>query len=67
MCMITCSGLKDLTCQIANALKEQGVKKGDRVAIYMPVSLVAAATMLACARVGAVHRFTLGHVCCVIW
>ena len=48
--------LKDMTCQIANVLKSQGVKKGDRVAIYMPVSLEAAATMLACTRIGAVHR-----------
>ena len=45
-----------MTCQIANVLKSQGVKKGDRVAIYMPVSLEAAATMLACTRIGAVHR-----------
>ena len=49
--------LKDMTCQIANVLKEQGVQKGDIVAIYMPVSLIAAATMLACTRIGAVHRY----------
>ena len=48
-----------MTCQIANVLKSQGVKKGDRVAIYMPVSLEAAATMLACTRIGAVHRWVL--------
>ena len=39
-----------MTCQIANVLKRQGVRKGDRVAIYMPVSPIAAATMLACTR-----------------
>ena len=49
--------LKDLTCRVANALKTQGIKRGDRVAIYMPVSLMAAATMLACTRIGAVHRW----------
>ena len=46
-----------MTCRIANVLKGQGVKKGDCVAIYMPVSLMAAATMLACTRIGAVHRY----------
>ena len=46
-----------MTCQVANTLKSQGVKKGDVVAIYMPVSLEAAAVMLACTRIGAVHRY----------
>ena len=45
-----------MTCQIANALKTQGVKKGDRIALYMPNSPLLAASMLACARIGAVHR-----------
>ena len=53
---ISCRQLLELTCQIANALKTEGVKKGDRVAIYMPVSPQLAASMLACARIGAVHR-----------
>ncbi|XP_022094939.1 acetyl-coenzyme A synthetase 2-like, mitochondrial isoform X2 [Acanthaster planci] len=44
-----------MTNQIANALKTQGVKKGDRVAIYMPVSPLAVASMMACARIGAIH------------
>ena len=40
---------------MANALRSHGVLKGDRVAIYMPVSPLAVAAMLACARIGAVH------------
>ena len=54
-----CRELKNLTCKVANTLKSQGVKKGDRVAIYMPVSLEAAAVMLACTRIGAVHRYCI--------
>ena len=41
--------------RIANALKSLGVKKGDRVSIYMPNTIEAIATMLACARIGAIH------------
>lgn len=41
--------------QIANMLKAHGIKKGDRVAIYMPTSTMTVATMLACARIGAIH------------
>lgn len=41
--------------KIANMLKAYGVKKGDRVAIYMPTSTMVVAVMLACARIGAVH------------
>ena len=48
--------LLEMTCRIANALKSDGVKKGDRVAIYMPVSPLLVASMLACARIGAIHR-----------
>ncbi len=51
-----CSTLLDMTCQVANVLKKDGVKKGDRVAIYMPVSPLLVAAMLACARIGAIHR-----------
>jgi acetyl-CoA synthetase len=43
------------TCRIANALRRLGVRKGDRVAIYMPMIPEAAIAMLACARIGAVH------------
>jgi len=44
-----------MTCQIANAFKQYGIVKGDRVAVYMPVSPLLVATMMACARIGAVH------------
>ena len=50
------SELLEKTCQIANVLKRKGVKKGDTVCIYMPVSPIAVACMLACTRIGAVHR-----------
>ena len=52
---ITYQQLLDLVCRIANVLRSAGVKKGDRVAIYMPVSPVGVASMLACTRIGAVH------------
>ena len=44
-----------MTCRIANVLKRNGVRKGDVVAIYMPAIPLAVASMLACARIGAVH------------
>lgn len=47
--------LLDTTCRLANTLKSHGIQKGDRVAVYMPVSPLAVASMLACARIGAVH------------
>ena len=47
-------------CLFANALKGLGVKKGDRVAIYMPLVPEAAIAMLACARIGAVHSVVFG-------
>jgi len=43
------------TCQLANALKTKGVRKGDRVCLYMPMVPEAAYAMLACARIGAIH------------
>ncbi|EKT60815.1 acetate--CoA ligase [Providencia sneebia] len=42
-------------CQFANVLKQQGIRKGDVVAIYMPMVVEAAVAMLACARIGAIH------------
>ncbi|EFB73156.1 MULTISPECIES: acetate--CoA ligase [Providencia] len=42
-------------CQFANVLKKQGIRKGDVVAIYMPMVVEAAVAMLACARIGAIH------------
>ncbi|MFO7303141.1 MAG: acetate--CoA ligase [Acidobacteriota bacterium] len=47
-------------CRFANVLKSLGVKKGDRVAIYLPVIPEAAIAMLACARIGAVHSVVFG-------
>ena len=52
---ITYKELFDRTCQFSNAIESQGVKKGDRVIIYMPMIPEAAIAMLACARIGAVH------------
>jgi acetyl-CoA synthetase len=47
-------------CKFANTLKQQGVTKGDRVAIYMPMIPEAAVAMLACARIGAIHSVVFG-------
>ena len=47
-------------CRLANALRSLGVKKGDRVTIYLPMVVEAAVAMLACARVGAVHAIVFG-------
>jgi acetyl-CoA synthetase len=48
------------TCRMANALKAQGVKKGDRVVIYMPMSVEGIVAMQACARIGATHSVVFG-------
>ncbi len=53
--IITYRQLYEQVCQFANVLKAQGVEKGDRVIIYMPMVPESAVAMLACARVGAVH------------
>ena len=47
-------------CRFANVLKSRGVKKGDRVSIYMPMVKEAAVAMLACARIGAIHSVVFG-------
>ena len=47
-------------CKLANALKQRGIKKGDRVCIYMPMIVEASYAMLACARIGAVHSVVFG-------
>ncbi|KAI8484374.1 PREDICTED: acetyl-coenzyme A synthetase 2-like, mitochondrial isoform X2 [Branchiostoma belcheri] len=52
---VTYRELLAMTCQLANTLKSHGVKKGDRVCIYMPNSPIAVAAMQACARIGAPH------------
>ncbi|PID55182.1 MAG: acetate--CoA ligase [Gammaproteobacteria bacterium] len=57
---ITYAELKEQVCRLANVLKERGVKKGDRVCIYMPMIPEAAVAMLACTRIGAVHSIVFG-------
>lgn len=57
---ITYQELKHKVCQLANGLKKIGVKKGDRVTIYMPMIPEATYAMLACARMGAVHSVVFG-------
>jgi len=52
---VTYNELYEMTCRFANSLKTLGVKKGDRVCIYLPMIVETAAAMLACARIGAVH------------
>jgi acetyl-CoA synthetase len=52
--------LHESVCRLANALKAKGVKKGDRVTIYMPMIPEAAVALLACARIGAVHSVVFG-------
>lgn len=52
---ITYQQLHDRVCQFANVLKEKGVKKGDRVCIYVPMIPELAISVLACARIGAIH------------
>jgi len=57
---ITYRALRDEVCRFANGLKKLGVKKGDRVTIYMPMVPEAAVAMLACARIGAPHSVIFG-------
>ena len=57
---ISYAELKKLVCQMANVLKKHGVKKGDRVTIYMPMVPEAAYAMLACTRIGAIHSVVFG-------
>ena len=57
---ITYGQLKDHVCRLANTLKARGVRKGDRVCIYMPMIPEAAFAMLACTRIGAVHSVVFG-------
>nr|AGO87462.1 acetyl-coenzyme a synthetase [uncultured bacterium B19D1_C12D4_E9D6] len=57
---ITYRELHEQVCKFGNVLKSRGVKKGDRVSIYMPMIPEAAYAMLACARIGAVHSIVFG-------
>ena len=58
--MITYAEAFEETCRMANVLKARGVRRGDRVVIYMPMIPEAAYAMLACARIGAVHSVVFG-------
>ncbi len=57
---ITYRDLHRNVCKVANILKDMGVRKGDRVTIYLPMIPEAAYTMLACARLGAIHSVVFG-------
>jgi len=57
---ITYAQLKDEVSRVANALKQLGIKRGDRVCIYMPMVPELAFAMLACARIGAAHSVVFG-------
>ncbi|MBF0307070.1 MAG: acetate--CoA ligase [Alphaproteobacteria bacterium] len=57
---ITYRDLHQRVCRLANAMETMGVKKGDRVTIYLPMIPEAAVAMLACARIGAVHSVVFG-------
>jgi acetyl-CoA synthetase len=57
---LTYRELHALTCRFANVLKDNGVAKGDRVTLYLPMVPEAAAAMLACTRIGAVHSIVFG-------
>jgi acetyl-CoA synthetase len=57
---ITYQELHDRVCQLANALRKRGIKKGDRVIIYMPMSVEGVIAMQACARIGATHSVVFG-------
>ncbi len=58
--LITYQQLHDNVCQLANAMRELGVGKGDRVCLYMPMIPEAVYAMLACTRIGAVHSVVFG-------
>jgi acetyl-CoA synthetase len=57
---VTYRELHDQVCRLANAMKTLGVRKGDRVTIYLPMVPEAAVAMLACARIGAIHSVVFG-------
>ena len=57
---ITYQKLHDEVCKLANSLRARGVKKGDRICIYMPMIPEAVYAMLACARIGAIHSVVFG-------
>jgi acetyl-CoA synthetase len=59
-CTVTYRELHGEVCRLANVLKGLGVRKGDRVTIYLPMIPEAAAAMLACTRIGAIHSVVFG-------
>ena len=62
--IVTYGQLYRMVCRFANGLKSLGVRKGDRVVVYMPLTIEGVVAMLACARIGAIHSVVyagLGH------
>src|SRR5206468_1426927 len=57
---VTYRELLERTCRLANAMKARGIVKGDRVVIYMPMSIEGVVAMQACARIGATHTVIFG-------
>ncbi len=57
---ITYKELHEQVCRLSNVLKDRGVKKGDRVSLYLPMIPEAAVAMLACTRIGAIHSIVFG-------
>ncbi|NUZ06001.1 acetate--CoA ligase [Piscinibacter koreensis] len=57
---VTYREMLERTCRLANALKARGLVKGDRVIVYMPMSVEGVVAMLACARIGATHSVVFG-------
>jgi acetyl-CoA synthetase len=57
---VTYRELHDQVCRLGNVMKTMGVKRGDRVTIYLPMVPEAAVAMLACARIGAIHSVVFG-------
>ncbi len=58
--IVTYTQLHERVCRFANVLKSLGVRKGDRVTIYLPMIVEAAVSMLACTRIGAIHSVVFG-------
>lgn len=59
-CTLTYAELHQKVCQLANVLKSKGVRKGDRVCLYLPMIMEVVIAMLACARIGAIHSVVFG-------
>ena len=57
---VTYRQLHEQVCRLANVMTDLGIKKGDRVTIYLPMIVEAAVAMLACARIGAIHSIVFG-------